>query len=140
MHDVNILDQLLPEAGAFYVMDRGYVDFERLARLDDAGAFFVTRAKSNLKARRRYSRPVDRSTGLICDQTIVLTGFYSRQGFQRPLRRIKFNDPQTASSWCFSPTILLMTPSPSPSSINAAGRWSCSSMAFHDDLRMLLER
>ena len=101
MHDVNILDRLLPEAGAFYVMDRGYVDFERLARLDDAGAFFVTRAKSNLKARRRYSRPVDRSTGLICDQTIVLTGFYSRQGFQRPLRRIKFNDPQTGKRLVF---------------------------------------
>ena len=101
MHDVNILDQLLPEAGAFYVMDRGYVDFERLARLDDAGAFFVTRAKSNLKARRRYSHPVDRSTGLICDQTIVLTGFYSRHGFQRPLRRIKFNDPQTGKRLVF---------------------------------------
>ena len=101
MHDVNILDQLLPEAGAFYIMDRGYVDFERLARLDDAGAFFVTRAKSNLQARRRYSRPVDRSTGLICDQTIVLTGFYSRQGFQQPLRRIKFNDPQTGKRLVF---------------------------------------
>ena len=101
MHDVNILDRLVAEAGAFYVMDRGYVDFERLARLDDAGAFFVTRAKSNLKARRRYSRPVDRSTGLICDQTIVLTGFYSRQGFQRPLRRIKFNDPQTGKRLVF---------------------------------------
>src|SRR6516164_9566479 len=74
MHDVRILDHLVPEPGAFYVMDRGYVDFERLGRLDDAGSFFVTRAKSNMKARRRYSRPVDRSTGLICDQTIVLTG------------------------------------------------------------------
>jgi len=101
MHDVNVLDQLLPEAGAFYIMDRGYVDFERLARLDDAGAFFVTRAKSNLQARRRYSRPVDRSTGLICDQTIVLTGFYSRQGFQQPLRRIKFNDSQTGKQLVF---------------------------------------
>jgi len=101
MHDVNILDQLLPEAGAFYVMDRGYLDFERLARLDDAGSFFVTRAKSNLKARRRYSRPVDRSTGLVCDQTVLLTGFYSRQGFNRPLRRIKFNDPQTGKRLVF---------------------------------------
>ena len=101
MHDVNILDQLVPEAGAFYVMDRGYLDFERLAHLDDAGSFFVTRAKSNLKARRRYSRPVDRSTGLICDQTVLLTGFYSRQGFQRPLRRIKFNDPQTGKRLVF---------------------------------------
>ena len=101
MHDVNILDQLLPEAGAFYVVDRGYVDFERLARLDDAGSFFVTRAKSNLKARRRYSRPVDRSPGLVCDQTVFLTGFYSRQGFNRPLRRIKFNDPQTGKRLVF---------------------------------------
>ena len=101
MHDVNILDHLLPEAGAFYVMDRGYVDFERLARLDDAGSFFVTRAKSNLKARRRYSRPVDRSTGLVCDQTVLLTGFYSRQGFNRPLRRIKFIDPQTGKRLVF---------------------------------------
>jgi hypothetical protein len=101
MHDVNILDQLVPEAGAFYVMDRGYLDFERLAHLDDAGSFFVTRAKSNLKARRRYSRPVDRSTGLICDQTVLLTGFYSRQGFDRPLRRIRFNDPQTGKRLVF---------------------------------------
>src|SRR5262249_17317694 len=98
MHNVNILNQLLPEAGAFYVMDRGYLDFERLARLDDAGSFFVTRAKSNLKARRRYSHSVDRATGLVCDQTVILTGFYSRQGFNRPLRRIKFNDPQTGTS------------------------------------------
>jgi len=86
---------LLPEAGAFYIMDRGYLDFERLARLDDAGSFFVTRGKSNLKAKRRYSHPVDRSSGLVCDQTVILTGFYSRQGFDRPLRRIKFNDPET---------------------------------------------
>jgi hypothetical protein len=101
MHDVNILDRLPPEAGAFYIFDRAYLDFTRLARLDDAGCFFVTRAKSNLKARRRYSRPVDRATGLICDQTVVLTGFYSRQGFNRPLRRIKFNDPQTGKHLVF---------------------------------------
>src|SRR5580658_4486789 len=101
MHDVNILDQLVPEAGAFYVMGRRYLDFERLAHLDDAGSFFVTRAKSNLKARRRYSRPVDRSTGLVCDQTVLLTGFYSRQGFNRPLRRIKFTDPQTGKRLVF---------------------------------------
>jgi Domain of unknown function (DUF4372)/Transposase DDE domain len=101
MHDVNILDQLVPEPGAFYVMDRGYVDFERLARLNDAGSFFVTRAKSNMKAKRRYSHPADRSTGLICDQTIVLTGFYTRQGFDRPLRRIKFNDPETGKRLVF---------------------------------------
>jgi hypothetical protein len=95
MHDVNVLDQLLPEAGAFYVMDRGYLDFERLFRLHSAGSFFVTRGKSNLKAQRRYSRPVDRSTGLICDQTVLLTGFYSSQNFETPLRRIRFNDPKS---------------------------------------------
>ena len=72
-----------------------------LARLDHAGSFFVTRAKTNLKARRRYSRPVDRSTGLVCDQTVLLTGFYSRQGFNRPLRRIKFTDPQTGKRLVF---------------------------------------
>jgi Domain of unknown function (DUF4372)/Transposase DDE domain len=101
LHDVNVLDLLLPEPGAFYVMDRGYVDFERLYRLHEAGSFFVTRAKSNLKAQRRYSRSVDRSTGLICDQTIVLTGFYSRQDFDTPLRRIKFKDPETGKRLVF---------------------------------------
>src|SRR5271166_5245181 len=101
MHDVKVLDLLQPEPGAFYVMDRGYLDFERLARLDNAGSFFVTRAKSNTQVRRRYSRPVDRSTGLVCDQTVLLTGFYSRQGFNRPLRRIKFNDPQTGKRLVF---------------------------------------
>ena len=90
LHDVNVLDELLPEAGAFYVMDRGYLDFERLHRLHLSGAFFITRAKSNLKAQRRYSRPVDRSTGLICDQTITLTVFYSKEGYPEPLRRIRF--------------------------------------------------
>jgi len=90
LHDVNVLDELLPEPGAFYVMDRGYLDFERLHRLHLAGAFFVTRAKSNLRAKRRYSRAVDRSTGLICDQTITLTVFYSKVGYPEPLRRIRF--------------------------------------------------
>ncbi len=101
LHDVNVLDLLLPEPGAFYIMDRGYIDFERLHRLHEAGSFFVTRAKSNLKTQRRYSHPVDRSTGLICDQTIVLTGFYSRQDFDTPLRRIGFKDPQTGKRLVF---------------------------------------
>lgn len=101
LHDVNVLDLLLPEPGAFYIMDRGYIDFERLHRLHAAGSFFVTRAKSNLKAQRRYSHPVDRNTGLICDQTIVLTGFYSRQDFDTPLRRIKFKDPETGKRLVF---------------------------------------
>ena len=101
MHDVKILDQLMPEPGAFYIMDRGYVDFERLHKMHLTGAFFVTRAKTNLKAMRRYSHPVDRGTGLICDQTIVLTGFYSRQDFDTPLRRIKFKDPTTGKRLVF---------------------------------------
>ncbi len=101
MHDVKVLDLLQPEPGAFYVMDRGYLDFERLARLDDAGSFFVTRAKSNTRVRRRYSRPVDRSTGLVCDQTVVLTGYYTRKGFDSPLRRVKFNDPETGKTLVF---------------------------------------
>ena len=100
-HDVNILDHLLPEPGAFYVMDRGYLDFARLYRFHEAGSFFVTRAKSNLKAQRRYSHPVDRSTGLICDQTVTLTVFYSRQGFEAPLRRIRFKDPETGKKLIF---------------------------------------
>ena len=73
LHDVNVLDQLIPEPGAFYVMDRGYIDFARLYLLHQAAAFFVTRAKSNLDARRVYSAPTDSSDGVICDQTIVLT-------------------------------------------------------------------
>ena len=101
MHDVKVLDLLQPEPAAFYVMDRGYLDFERLARLDDAGSFFVTRAKSNTQLRRRYSRYVDRSTGLVCDQTVVLTGYYTRKGFDSPLRRVKFNDPETGKTLVF---------------------------------------
>ena len=100
-HDVNVLDYLVPEPGAFYVMDRAYIDFERLDRLNDAASFFVTRAKSNFRAQRRYSRAVDRATGLVCDQTVVLTGFYSRKGFETPLRRIKFNDPETGKRLVF---------------------------------------
>jgi hypothetical protein len=101
LHDVNVLDLLLPEPGAFYIMDRGYLDFKRLHRLHDAGSFFVTRAKSNLQAQRRYSHPVDRSTGLMCDQTIMLTGFYSCQAFATPLRRIRFKDPVTGKRLVF---------------------------------------
>jgi len=101
VHEVNILDQLLPEPGAFYIMDRGFLDFERLYRFHEAGSFFVTRGKSNLKVQRRYSHPVDRTTGLICDQSVVLTGFYSHQGFEAALRRIGFKDPETAKTLIF---------------------------------------
>jgi hypothetical protein len=101
MHEVNVLDQLLPEPGAFYIMDRGFLDFERLFRFHEAGSFFVTRGKSNLKAQRRYSHPVDRTTGLVCDQTIVLKSFYSLKGFETPLRRIRFKDPKSGKRLIF---------------------------------------
>ncbi len=101
LHDVNVLDLLVPEAGAFYVMDRAYLDFERLHALTQMGAFFVTRAKSNMDARRLYSAPTDRSTGLICDQTIALNGFYSSQHYPQHLRRIRFKDPETAKTLVF---------------------------------------
>lgn len=101
LHDVNVLDLLVAEPGAFYVMDRGYLDFERLYTLHQAGSFFVTRAKSNSKFRRLASRPVDRSTGLICDQSVELTVFYSHQGYPERLRRIRFKDPETAKTLVF---------------------------------------
>jgi len=95
LHEINILDWLVPEAGAFYVMDRGYLDFERLYSLDQAGSFFVIRTKANFKRRRVYSQPVDRRTGIICDQLVELTVFYSRKGYPTRLRRIRFKDPDT---------------------------------------------
>jgi len=101
LHEINILDELIPEPGAFYILDRGFLDFDRLHRFHEAGAFFVIRAKSNLKAQRRYSHPVDRTTGLVCDQTILLTVFYSKQGFSEPLRRIKIRDAESGKSVVF---------------------------------------
>ena len=94
LHDVNILDQIIPEAGAFYIMDRGYLDFARLHRLHQAGSFFVTRAKANLRFTRRYSLPTDRTSGIICDQLGTLTGFYSQQHFPTTIRRIKIKDAE----------------------------------------------
>jgi Domain of unknown function (DUF4372)/Transposase DDE domain len=101
LHEVNILDQLVPEPGAFYILDRGFFDFARLYRFHQAGSFFVIRAKARTKVRRRYSHPVNRSTGLICDQTIFLTGVHSPQDYQAPLRRIRFKDPETAKTLVF---------------------------------------
>ncbi len=101
LHDVNVLDLLLPEPGAFYVMDRGYLDFERLHTLHQAGSFFVIRAKSNLDARRVYSAASDRGRGVICDQTIALSGFYSHQHYPAHLRRIRFKDPERGKRLVF---------------------------------------
>lgn len=100
-HEVNILDDLVAEAGAIYVMDRGYLDFFRLYRLTKACAFFVIRAKKNLACQRVYSNPVDRSTGLICDQTIVLTSPASLQFYPDKLRRVKLRDADTGKTLVF---------------------------------------
>ncbi len=89
LHDVHALDHLIPCPGAYYIMDRGYLDFGRLYRLHSARSLFVTRAKANFKFRRRYSHPVDRTTGLICDQTVLLSTFYPAKAYPEPLRRIK---------------------------------------------------
>lgn len=94
MHDVNVLDQMPIEGGAFYVMDRGYVDFRRLHRFTTAGAFFVTRGKRNLDFTRRTRRRVDKTTGLRSDQTIVLAGPKSAESYPAPLRRIAFVDEE----------------------------------------------
>jgi len=101
LHDVNALDYLQLEAGAYYVMDRGYLDFSRLYSFTKTAAFFVTRSKSNTKFRRLYSHPVDRSTGLICDQTIVLTGTAAPQKYPEKLRRVKFKDLDTGKTLVF---------------------------------------
>ncbi len=101
MHDVKVLDILIPEAGSFYIMDRGYIDFARLYKLHQASAFFVTRAKSNFTFRRLYSNQVDKSTGLRCDQTVVLTTFYGKKDFPDKLRRIVFLDPETKKRFTF---------------------------------------
>jgi len=101
MHDVNVLDLLLPEPAAFYLMDRGYLDFKRLWSLDQAGSFFVIRAKRNLRARRLYSHPVDRSSGVQCDQTVVLDGVASPAHYPAHLRRIRFKDPESGKTLIF---------------------------------------
>jgi hypothetical protein len=101
LHDVNVLDILPIEAGAFYVMDRGYVDFGRLYAMHQCGAFFVTRAKSNINARRVYSAPVDKTTGLICDQRIKLCIAKSLRDYPEHLRRVRFKDPTTGKTLVF---------------------------------------
>ncbi|MDZ7840863.1 MAG: IS4 family transposase [Gammaproteobacteria bacterium] len=101
LHDVNVLDLMIPEPAAIYVMDRAYVDFERLFTIHQAGAFFVTRAKSNADLRRVYSAPSDRQAGIICDQTVALSGFYSQKSYPVHLRRIRFKDPETGKNLVF---------------------------------------
>jgi len=95
MHDVKILDVLTIEANAFYIMDRGYVDFSRLYKIHQTGAFFVTRAKKNMDIRRLYSNATDRSTGIISDQVIAVNGVYSSKDYPEYLRKVRFKDPET---------------------------------------------
>jgi hypothetical protein len=101
VHDVNILDDIIPEAGAFYIMDRGYLDFGRLYIFHQCLAFFITRAKGNFQFRRLYSQPIDKSTGLRCDQTIVLTSFYPAKDYPEKLRRIHYVDKETEQNLVF---------------------------------------
>ena len=101
MHEVNVLDILPIEAGAFYVMDRGYLDYARLYKLHQAGAFFVTRAKRGMDARRVYSATADRAAGVICDQAIALNGFYAAKDYPEQLRRIRFKDPESGKTLVF---------------------------------------
>jgi Domain of unknown function (DUF4372)/Transposase DDE domain len=110
LHDVNVLDILTFEAGAFYVMDRGYVDFERLYALHRTGAFFVTRAKRNMNARRVYSSATDRSTGVICDQRIALNGRHVARDYPEHLRRVRYRDPETGKNLVFLTNNMTLPP------------------------------
>ncbi len=101
LHDVNVLDILLPEPGAFYIMDRAYVDFKRLYAFHTAGSFFVVRAKPNIKYRRRYSHPTDKSGGVRCDQAIVLAGVNTQKDYPQSIRRIKYHDVKTGKTFNF---------------------------------------
>ena len=100
-HEVNVLGLLSVEAGAFYIMDRGYLDFARLYKLHQTGAFFVTRAKRGMDARRVYSAPTDRLAGVICDQAIAMNGFYISKDYPEHLRRIRYKDPISGKSLVF---------------------------------------
>lgn len=110
LHDVNALDLMMPEPAAIYVTDRAYLDFERLFTLDEAGAFFVTRAKSNSDLRRIYSAPSDRAQGVICDQTVSLSGFYSQKSFPHHLCRIRLKYPETEKTLIFLTNVLHQRP------------------------------
>ena len=127
LHDVHALDMLLPEPGAIYVMDRGYVDFARLHVLHEAGAFFVTRAKSNMDAHRIYSAPADRSAGVISDQTIAMDGYFTQRHYPAHLRRIRFKDPETGKTLIFLTNQVTLPALTICALYKVAGRWNFSS-------------
>lgn len=110
LHDVNVLDILIPEPASFYLMDRGYLDYARLYALHQANAYFVIRTKRNFGFRRLYSHPVDKSTGLQCDQTIVLTGFYAKKDYPEKLRRVRYFDVETKKRLVFLTNNFLLPP------------------------------
>ena len=110
VHDVNVLDELLPEPGSFYIMDRGYLDFERLYVLNQCMAYFIIRSKSNTKMRRLYSHGIDKTTGLRCDQTVVLTGVLTKTYYPDKLRRVKFFDEQTRRNFSFLSNNFIVPP------------------------------
>jgi hypothetical protein len=126
-HDVNILDEIVPEAGAFYVMDRGYIDFERLYVFTLSSAFFVVRTKENVLLQRRYSHPVDKNTGVCSDHTVILTAIESAKVYPDALRRISYFDAETQKRLKFLTTTFRSQHLLSPRYTNAAGKWSCSS-------------
>lgn len=101
VHDVNVLDHLIPEPGAIYIMDRAYLDFKRLYQMHQSSAVFITRSKTNTKLRRIYSNKVDKTTGVRCDQIVVPTGFYSKKDYPEKLRRIKYFDAEKGRSFVF---------------------------------------
>jgi len=101
VHDVNLLDWIVPEAGSFYIMDRAYIAYTRLYKIHQASAFFVTHARKSFRFKRMYSHPVDKSTGLRCDQTVKLTSFYPRKAYPDKLRRIPFDDAETGKGFVF---------------------------------------
>jgi IS4 transposase len=110
LHDVKVLDILPVEAGAFYVMDRGYLDFARLYQMDQARAFFVTRAKRGMDAQRVYSTATDRATGVMCDPRVAWNGFYASQDYPAHLRRIRFKDPGSGKTLVFLTNNMLLPP------------------------------
>ena len=119
--DVNVLDILLIEAGAFYIMDRGYLDFTRLYKMHQAGAFFVIRAKRGMNAHRVYSANTDRTTGVICDQAISLDGFYVSKGYPEKLRRIRYKDPESGKTLVFLTNNMTLPPSATSQYMRSGG-------------------
>ena len=138
VHDVNILDEFLPEAGAFYVMDRGYIDFERLFVLTLCSAFFVVRTKENVLLQRRYSHPVDKTTGVRSDHTVILTAIDSAKAYPDPFRRVSYFDIETKKRLKFLTNNFTLPALTITQSISAVRRWNYFSTARHGALLWML--